>query len=679
MSIFFNGKRLVKPQAASKIDISNLSSVDAGATRNIYLIGQATGGVPGVIQTFNDPSVANAVLRGGDLLKAVGIAWSPSPNQNGASVIKAIRINAATQSVDTASSTGLTVTTKDYGIYTKSIQYQVTTATADRVDYDNIGESVPIDGVRIDGVSDGASSSGTLQFTFSGTTSGTTLAWASGPAVDVHLGGSFTLYASGSSTNYLTVTVTEANLATADKTDVVTIVPNGVKWFSQYTPTGAWESQENLGPAFTVRYTGNAATCKVTVTVPAGAATTFAVTSATTTESFSLSLSDSRFTTVSQLVNYLNGTGYLYAEVSPYLRNQQLSTAYINAVDKFIRVAAKQDRNLTITAKAGAIIDWALNESQFLTVAQTTPGAELTTIIPMANVSTAWTTPGAEGSNTATQWTAALTLLENEDADIIVPLTADTSLMALVSSHVENMSVTKRERRAYYGTALGYTKQQIKALASTTNSRRALLVTPGVQLREFDGTVTTYPSYIAAAAVAGIMAGFDNVAEPATYKLLNIVGMEKTWSPTDIDELLDAGVAPLEYARNLGWRICQGRTTYTKDNNVVNVEDSVSAVADYVSKDLRTYLENRFIGQKATTSSISSIESAVVSKLKDYERSGIITGGIDPTTGTPVMAYRNINISFSNRTCIVTYEISPVEPINYITITAVFKPATIVV
>ena len=50
MSIFFDGKRIVKPQAVSKIDTSEMSSVTAGSLNRLVLIGQATGGEPGVLR-----------------------------------------------------------------------------------------------------------------------------------------------------------------------------------------------------------------------------------------------------------------------------------------------------------------------------------------------------------------------------------------------------------------------------------------------------------------------------------------------------------------------------------------------------------------------------------------------------------------------------------------------------
>jgi hypothetical protein len=128
--IVFNGAQIILPGAYSKIDASELVPSSQGLATVLSIIGDATGGTPGVPYFFRSGDQAKAVLRSGDLLDAIRMAFSPSLNteEGGADLIVAIRTNPATQStlalVATAG-TGITLTSRDYGLWTTSIQASV--------------------------------------------------------------------------------------------------------------------------------------------------------------------------------------------------------------------------------------------------------------------------------------------------------------------------------------------------------------------------------------------------------------------------------------------------------------------------------------------------------------------------------------------------------------------------
>ena len=239
------------------------------------------------------------------------------------------------------------------------------------------------------------------------------------------------------------------------------------------------------------------------------------------------------------------------------------------------------------------------------------------------------------------------------------------------------MSLRKKERRAYYGHALTASITELKDLQTHFNDRRSMLVTPGIELRDSDGNVTLYNSNFTAAALAGIVAGFTSVADSLTYKYINALRLEKIYTDLEIDELINSGIVPVEKVKNRGFRISYGRTTYTYDDISVNVEDSVSRIGDYITIDVRSQLENTFVGTRATKENISAVKTFVRNILKAYEKSGLIVGGTDPVTGQPQMAYSAITVDFADRVCSVSFQVSPVEPMNYILITAAFKPNTI--
>jgi hypothetical protein len=193
MAIFFNGQRVIKPQAKIKIDTSQLANVRAGSANRLVIIGQATGGEPHSILPFSNPAAARSVLRSGDALKAANLAWTPSPNQAGASTIDIIRVNSALQStniidlVDEASQVVLHARSRDYGIWNNQIQFKVEEATAKKA----IGSLSNVTGVRIEEAGNNTAAALGVQISF--TAIGSFLSFGGGTQVAVSAGGTFTL------------------------------------------------------------------------------------------------------------------------------------------------------------------------------------------------------------------------------------------------------------------------------------------------------------------------------------------------------------------------------------------------------------------------------------------------------------------------------------------------------
>lgn len=135
MPVFFNGKRIISPQAASTIDISamaNSNPIQPAGTVAIIGVGNSpnSGGAPQTPLVFSDASQAQRTLIEGQLLEAVQRALSPGPTGGSGQVI-AVRANLATQStgnlMDTAGTPveGVHLASKDYGQRTQQINVTV--------------------------------------------------------------------------------------------------------------------------------------------------------------------------------------------------------------------------------------------------------------------------------------------------------------------------------------------------------------------------------------------------------------------------------------------------------------------------------------------------------------------------------------------------------------------------
>lgn len=139
-AIMFNGRRINRPGAYSKIDASELAGVAPAATGIVALIGTAEGGKPLTVEsTYADittPEAALARYRSGDLRPACQFAFQPSLDDavpGGAQRIVAVKVNPATQSTavlpDALAADSVDLASADYGLFTSQINVSVAAGT----------------------------------------------------------------------------------------------------------------------------------------------------------------------------------------------------------------------------------------------------------------------------------------------------------------------------------------------------------------------------------------------------------------------------------------------------------------------------------------------------------------------------------------------------------------------
>ena len=137
--IYFNGRRVLRPQAISKIDDSGMYGRGLGGGNTLALIGECTGGEPGKVLWFTDPANAKAILRSGELLTALQRAFDPSTFA-GAYLVGVVRVNPALQSSLTLKDINgidtIDLTSVDYGIWNNQIRVRLEAGTTYGTAYD---------------------------------------------------------------------------------------------------------------------------------------------------------------------------------------------------------------------------------------------------------------------------------------------------------------------------------------------------------------------------------------------------------------------------------------------------------------------------------------------------------------------------------------------------------------
>ena len=208
------------------------------------------------------------------------------------------------------------------------------------------------------------------------------------------------------------------------------------------------------------------------------------------------------------------------------------------------------------------------------------------------------------------------------------------------------------------------------AKANGINNRNVGLVYQKIQRPALDGSNKVFGPEMLACALAGMQAG-ATVGEPLTFKFVNALDIVSPVNAdpqdkNDSDQLLQNSVLFCEKVQGQGFRVVRNYSTYAQDDNLAYTERHVNAELNYMAYDLRTFIEDRFTGLKATPATVANIKSAVVSKLEVYKRDlEIIVDSNDPVTGAVLNAYRNLKVTISGDIATIRFEIFPTIGINY--------------
>jgi hypothetical protein len=794
IGVYFDGRRLIRPQAATKIDDSGMYARGLAGGNILALIGECTGGEPQAVQWFTDPSYAKAILRSGELLTAVQRAYDPSSEVNGAYMVAAVRVNPALQSSlilrDSSGNPLVLLTSVDYGAWNNQIRVRMETGTnygkkltltygtaydqgddiykksfylglteelaregnvdvaigatklltinivanAQQVAFDNngvisdvtsaaeeedssyfttamvvgedyiyVGSDLKFNLLRFaigSGVPNAVSSVLSGEF-FDGE-------WTALPNfVDGTLDAGRTMYAAGDVSFFGT-----AGNAYTYPTDWIKTTYNGLNAYwvrlkasASLTPEATMDSvflvrkhQINLVEYPTIQLLVDyldalpgldAGTLTASPTVDlstelddlvsgnmiGGGDTNLAT---TYTSGRSLAVDDITNFAIGDNITISTPTGS--SEESRRITgiaagvltiDSDLSTTYISG--SAVREA------LILRADLQGVIDWInAGNTAYLTAEYHDDAVNRASIL---NIPDTYMTGGSEGTTAQSDWDACLDLLKTEDTQLISCVSYDPAVWASLSTHCAFMStVGKKERIGFCGgfaTADGYTDGlgkwagSVQSLATIDamldyamdlNSDRMVYVGPGFLAYDENGTQVTYAGHIAAALVAGMAAGVD-VATALTHKTIKILGLEYNFRWADLDRLLLGGVCPLEYNPGQGYRVCQSITTWLANDKYNRREVSVRRTADYIARQVRDRLENDFVGQKGTLTTLISIKNATESVLVQMYRMELLAGD---ATNPP---YKNIQVRLEGDICWVDFECSPVIPINYLPIT----------
>jgi phage tail sheath gpL-like len=285
--------------------------------------------------------------------------------------------------------------------------------------------------------------------------------------------------------------------------------------------------------------------------------------------------------------------------------------------------------------------------------------AEATLLNTSAAASLSATTQTATGGadGLTLDFEEALQSVENADVQIVVLFTEDSASQSKLSAHLTAASNAGYERQAYCAIASTETLANVKTRAASLNNAGIALASQSIKLVDPRAkTVTKSPKYTAL--MLGAMQAGSDTGEPLTRKRPRIIETSQSWDAyADIEQAIKSGTIAIS-TDNLGPRVERSITTYLTDNNPVYCEVSAYESILVSLRTLRAALADQ-IGRPTRASQIPLITSRVQSSLTAQVRDGVIK------------AFQNIQLEDLGDEVAISYEVAPVEPLNFISITAV--------
>lgn len=321
-------------------------------------------------------------------------------------------------------------------------------------------------------------------------------------------------------------------------------------------------------------------------------------------------------------------------------------------------------------ADLDAVIDTLNASSSLVSATRATGGSQ----VPANLAAPTFLSGGSEGTTTITQWQAAFDLLRKRRANIIVPLTRDPAVHALLLQHlIWRAGAGQSEANGYVGLATsagaGETLANIRSQAQVLNTRHISVIAEEVS--RFDpltGEATWFPPYFLGAIAAGMQAG-SPIGEPLTRKIINALDTrnDSSWSrENDAETLIDSGLMFTEQVDGIGIRWVRSITSYLqKPNNLVFTEVSANESANQAVFEFRRQLDQK-IGDRGLASSVGTIKGLAIDVLQRL------------VTDEVIAAFRpeTLTVEQAGDVFPVSVEIAPVTPINFIPAVVHLVPQT---
>lgn len=437
---------------------------------------------------------------------------------------------------------------------------------------------------------------------------------------------------------------------------------------------------DNLGVPFEVAYTG-AATGGLSFTVATTGiiATSFTATSPNSGETATVNIGAGQYTTIEQIVNFLNGTGFWSAIT---LGDGTLPATYLDHQTATLSASGSGGYAYTnVTAALGSVVYWANQyASNYVTAAISGSVAQLVSGDAPANIPFTSFAGATSVPPTNQNYANALNFALTQPGWAVFVDSNAAAVQALLQQHVTQASeITNGAwRRGFTGSNVGDSVNTTISNAQSLDSNRVVYAYPGIyRTNTQTGINTLYAGLYAAAAAAGMATG-NQPALPLTNKVLNGNGVEVQLNVSQINELQQAGVMCLGLLNNTNVPvIISDLTTWQIDNNPENIFLQQMQCRDYLAYSLVNALQP-YTGTIAASITLVQVRNAVKACLNALIYTAGSNGVInswDPNslvltyTGATQTLNVQVNVTLVGQNRFITIYV-PIQPLNLVSVAA---------
>ncbi|MDC7221541.1 MAG: phage tail sheath subtilisin-like domain-containing protein [Spirochaetales bacterium] len=367
-----------------------------------------------------------------------------------------------------------------------------------------------------------------------------------------------------------------------------------------------------------------------------------------------LSITLSEFSTISELVNFIdNQANYTATLLTTDSTENATDLDYVTTGDIF-------SDSLTLTSNYQAVYEALVADSYLGDI--TKSGTDRT--VPDTSTDYVYFTGATAGSYTTSEFTDALEALEDEDIQLVSTTSEEAAVHLLIRNHCVDMNSVegRRERQFYVGGAESEDVDAVTSRASTLNSKYGSLCSPGFYNYDDNGDYTLYSSAYYACMQVGMVSAL-NLNTPTTAKTMNVLSWEKNYTRSQKNTLIKGGVLCGGKNDQGSYTTIRSITTYQSASLQQN-EASIMRETLYQAADLRNRLESGLIGAPNTgNSTLATVDSIFERAIKDWYGLGIIVAGDDSSL------YQNKVVSIDGDVISIQYDTYNTAPVNFVFIT----------
>ena len=402
-------------------------------------------------------------------------------------------------------------------------------------------------------------------------------------------------------------------------------------------------SLDVLTLAYSGTYTGVSASVTDSALTVSGTAS--GATSATTLTTVSFAT----YPTVQQVVNQLNQTAGMQAVVTDPNPLQASAALFDNVTDVAITTAA-----VTFTANVAAVVA-ALNSGAqpWLTAVRSANATSLA-----VTAQPVYATGGTTGVAATSDWQSAYTALQAQhDVLWVTPISESEAIWSMNDQHCRYMHSLGYGRSGVVGGASGTTVSVALSNAGFLVSQYTAYLVNGFSGAAFNGTMATFPPYVAVAALTAMEAG-QPLNEALTMKALHATGLEQTFAVPVVDQLIQGGCVVLKEYHGT-YVVAKGQTTAVLDPSATSDQIQMSAVNErFVVEAGMNAVLTAFIGQPITPLTPALVQDAVLTYLASVAQNPGALIFQAPTRS-------QITVKVSGTVISVTAPASPTLPADY--------------